>query len=66
MARGRGDEKIGKFGAPASKNKPRIPMAKHKHTALSARHGGSHPVTEHKPGGYRMSGDGGKKTPLGC
>jgi hypothetical protein len=60
------DERLGKFSAPRSSRKPRIPMSKHQKTVLSARHGGGHPVTDHKIGGYRMTGMSGKKTPFEC
>jgi hypothetical protein len=56
---------MAKFKAPASANKPRIPTPKPRHGVLSARKkGDAHPVTEHKPGGYRKTGDGGKGSPF--
>jgi hypothetical protein len=59
---------MAKFTAPAQKRKPSIPVTKPRHGVLSARKGGdAHPVTEHKGGGYRMTGQSGaKRSPLGC
>ena len=56
---------MARYTAPASANKPRIPHGKPHRGPLSAHTKGAAPPTQHKPGGYRMSGDG-KKLPMNC
>jgi hypothetical protein len=55
---------MAKYTAPASKGKPRIPIRKPHKGVLSARHGDSHPVTDHKGGGHRMTKQSGKRLPF--
>lgn len=58
---------MAKFTAPPSRKGPRIPTPSHKHGPLSARKkGDAHPVTEHKKGGHRMTGQSGRPLPMDC